>query len=400
MNYLPLTTFKKILVVDDSPVSMAVNCALLKKISGASFEITQASSVFEALQLIEKQKFDFYLVDYLMENNRTGLEVLQKIRQKDAQVPVIILTGINEQGKDIELLQQGASDYLEKKSLSVYQLEKSLRFSWERKLFTEERFKYEIEKQNLLESIKGLEQVLGVVGHELRTPLAGVRAMAEYLREEQPEAPKEISSGLESIISETSRLAEVINNLLEVARLNSGHIQWNWGEVDFAEACKDALRSIYPLVNNSLVKLNIDLRADLPTFTGDQGAIVRLIHNLVMNSVKNTKEGAIKVGIQSDRQFVKISITDTGKGILPKSLKLLGEEFRLSAANSGASHIQGSGLGMSIVKGIAGAHGGTIKIFSELNRGTIVEVRLKSGLYAPLEGACQIEGSEHLYPFS
>lgn len=380
--------FKKVLIVDDSPVAMAINRSFLKKIGGESLQLISASSAREALEIIHEQKFDLYLIDYLMEENRTGLEVLKQIRLQDAKVPVIILTGNLERGKDIELLKQGASDYLSKDGITVAQLERSLRFAWERNHFLEERSKYEQERLNLMESIKGLEKVLGVVGHELRTPLAGMRAMAEFLREGEVTDPKEFNGGLDSIIIETVRLSDIVNNLLEVTRLNSEYVRWNWGEVDLVAACHDALRSVYPLVNQNLVELVVEVDPSCAIISGDQSAITRLIHNLVINSVKNTSKGNITVAVNPSYQSVEISVRDTGRGIPPECLSQLGKEFQLSSAHSGSSYIEGSGLGISIVKGIAGAHGGSISIESEVDKGTVVKVLIKTGLSAPVSSNC------------
>jgi signal transduction histidine kinase len=396
MNGELRTPFRKILVVDDSQVAMALNCSLLKKIGGPSLEITSAFSYQEAIKLIAKQKFELYLVDYLLEDNFTGLDVLKEIRQIDSQVPVIILTGISERGKDIELLHNGASDYLEKNEVSVFQLERSLRFSWERKQFAEQIFKYESEKKSLIESIRSLEQVLSVVGHELRTPLAGVKLMAEYLREVEIEERGESSSGLESIISETGRLSSVVNNLVDLARLTSGNIEWSWGAVELSLALNDAITSASSLLKESEVELTSSIPPSLPSIVGDQAAIARLILNLLTNSINNTRAGKIHIEIAEEDGQIVIKVSDTGAGISPDTLKLLGEEFRLSASFTEGQYIPGSGFGISIVKGIAGAHGGTLKIISELNRGTLVTVYLKPDLATPAEGPCQVLTSSKL----
>lgn len=380
--------FKKVLIVDDSPVAMMLNRSFLKKIGGQTLQLISCTTVREALEIIEEQSFDLYLIDYLMEDNRTGLEVLQKIRLSNAKVPVIILTGNQERGKDIELLKQGASDFLSKDGLTVAQLERSLRFAWERTHFLEERSKYEQEKQSLMESIRGLEKVLGVVGHELRTPLAGMRAMAEFLREGEITDPKELDGGLDSIIIETVRLSALVNNLLEVTRLNSGNVRWNWGEVDFVAACQDALRSIYPLVDQNLVELIVEVDPSCSVVNGDQSAITRLIHNLVINSVKNTAVGQITVSVTPVDSAIAICVRDTGRGIAPECLSQLGKEFQLSSANTGGSYIEGSGLGISIVKSIASAHGGSITIDSQVDKGTLVQVLIKTGLMTPVQTNC------------
>jgi signal transduction histidine kinase len=239
------------------------------------------------------------------------------------------------------------------------------------------------ERNHLKESVAAMEQVLGVVAHELRTPLAGLRSMSEFLLMPEAKELAEWDTFLMAMNTEITRMAEMVNSLLEAARLNSGVANWNWGTVRFANVCGDALDVVRPLVNQSKLTLHYSCEPEDLEGNGDPDAIRRLIINLVNNAAKHTPAGSISVSCRRiDIQTLELRVTDTGKGIPPELAPRLGEAFALNSGSVGPNHIQGTGLGLAICKGIAAAHGGQMTIESAPGKGTTVVVRLRSDLPA------------------
>jgi signal transduction histidine kinase len=248
----------------------------------------------------------------------------------------------------------------------------------------------ERERTGLREAVTAMEGVLGVVGHELRTPLAGVRAMSEFLLEEAAPQSDEWRPMLSGVHEEIVRMAETLNDLLEAARLNSGLAQWNWDRFPLAAVCDDALGSVRPLIDPGRVKLTFAVDPPLAEMLGDADAIRRLVLNLVSNSRKHTTDGEIAVtaDFATDEGndaglWVRISVRDTGSGIPPQILDRLGEAFALNAGMVGDKHVGGAGLGLAICKGIAMAHGGGLEVVSTLGKGTTITARLRADLPAP-----------------
>jgi signal transduction histidine kinase len=121
---------------------------------------------------------------------------------------------------------------------------------------------------------------------------------------------------------------------------------------------------------------------------GDPNAISRLILNLLSNAAKHTADGEIEVRIKLDRQpsaqrWIDISVCDTGEGIPAKIFPQLGQAFALNRGIVGTGHITGSGVGLSVCKGIVEAHGGTMSVESNLGTGTTVIVRLRADMTQP-----------------
>jgi len=256
------------------------------------------------------------------------------------------------------------------------------------------RLEIERERNSLRDSVDALEQVIGVVGHELRTPLAGLRAISEILLEPNAVGSEATTQFLGNINSEVIRLSDMVNNMLEVTRINSGMARWQWTEVDVLSACSSAVETIRPLVDAERVSLACEVDPPSLLMRGDADAIRRLVLNLVGNSQKHTSHGRIDVQVRpvSDEHgaWIRIDIIDTGGGIPQELACKLGEPFALNSGVTGGNHVKGSGLGLAICRGIVAAHGGSIKVKSNPEQGTTVTVMLR----ADLSDAASLKGVE------
>ena len=249
----------------------------------------------------------------------------------------------------------------------------------------------EAEKAALKKAVASMEQVLGVVAHELRTPLAGVRAMSEFLLDGTARETGEFDHFLRGMNQEVVRMAETVNNLLEAARINSGRANWNWSTFDVAEVCREAVERVRPLVDGGAVTLSCEASAGLPEMSGDAEAVARLVLNLLGNAAKHTKAGRIAVSARGfeerGRRWVEVAVEDTGEGIAPEILGRLGEAFALNAGIVGEKYVKGTGLGLAICAGIAAAHGGRMRFESRVGDGTRATVRLRADLPGAVAGA-------------
>jgi PAS domain S-box-containing protein len=252
----------------------------------------------------------------------------------------------------------------------------------------------ERERAALRQAVGAMDHVLGVVGHELRTPLAGLRAMSEFLLTDGARQSSEFETFLRGINEEVVRMANTVNNILEAARLNSGRAKWNWSDVDVTEVCATAMDSVGPVIDAAAVRLTLRVEPPGVRMRGDADAIRRLVMNLLSNAQKHTARGSIDIIVRELRDAaapapahrrLHIEVRDTGAGI-PQEIRVrLGEAFALNSGVVGASYVSGSGLGLAICKGIVAAHGGEITFTSVEGRGTTVRVTLAADLSAPAE---------------
>jgi PAS domain S-box-containing protein len=247
----------------------------------------------------------------------------------------------------------------------------------------------ERERASLTRAVESMDHVLGVVGHELRTPLAGLRAMSEFLLTDGADQAQEYNQFLRGIHDEVVRMSGTVHNLLEAARLNSGKARWNWSDFGLAEVCRDAVEAVRPVVDADQVALTLTVEpADL-SMRGDADAVRRLVLNLLSNAHKHTAKGQIDVSVTAATDAtgaaaVRVEVRDTGSGIRLEVRDRLGEAFALNSGVVGEMFVTGTGLGVAICKGIVAAHGGGIEIQSAPGRGTAVTAILLADLPGPV----------------
>jgi signal transduction histidine kinase len=246
----------------------------------------------------------------------------------------------------------------------------------------------ELERASLENAVQSMNQVLGVLGHELRTPLAALRASSELLQTElKPCLDADAAMMVNMIHDETVRMAQMVDDILEAARLNSGRAKWQWSSINVQKNCHDAVSTVMPLVDSARVTLECLVDPPHLVMQGDADAFRRLLINLLTNAIKHTDQGSIAVTIREavahGRRQVAITCQDTGEGIDPKVCGKLGEPFALNAGLIGGQNVTGSGLGLAICKGIVAAHGGTITVRSKRHRGTTFSVTLEADLDQP-----------------
>ncbi|TVQ54769.1 MAG: PAS domain S-box protein [Phycisphaerales bacterium] len=250
----------------------------------------------------------------------------------------------------------------------------------------------EREREHMREAIAAMEQVLGVIGHELRTPLTGLRAMSEFLLSDV--TSPEHGNFLRSINEEVVRMSGMVDSLLEAARINSGRAQWNWTVCSVRELVEGAASLIQSLIDPDRVSLisHVELKSD--EFAGDCDAVHRLLVNLLSNSAKHTTEGRIELSAREKQEdgerWIEFVVRDDGGGIPPETVKKLGEAFALNSGVIGTSHVRGSGLGLSICRGIVHAHGGRISVDSTVGVGTTFTVQIRADLPGPVKASADI----------
>lgn len=210
--------------------------------------------------------------------------------------------------------------------------------------------------------------------HELRTPLAALRAEIEVaLRRER--APADYQRTLDSNRHELERLSSLVENLLALAALDASTPQQQKLPVDLALVCRDVAEQLSPLAAAENVRLQLEL-AENVTVPGDVFSLERAVRNLVENAIRHTPAGeriVICAGVESGE--ARIEVIDAGVGIAPEHLPRLFERFyRVDTART-RTH-GGAGLGLSIVKAIVEAHGGTVSVKSKLGAGSTFTLRL------------------------
>ena len=211
---------------------------------------------------------------------------------------------------------------------------------------------------------------LASMSHELRTPLNAILGFNEMILDQvYGEVSEDVKAPLENIQSSGKHLLRLINNVLDLAKIEAGRMELSLSDY----AVQDTVASVHATLQTLAAGKGLEFIAsvpnDLPLAYGDSGRIAQCLMNLAGNSLKFTKEGKVEVSVAEKDGLLTWRVTDTGIGIPPDKIDSLFTEFKQTDATI-ASEYGGTGLGLSITKKFIEMHGGRIWIESELGKGS------------------------------
>jgi signal transduction histidine kinase len=209
------------------------------------------------------------------------------------------------------------------------------------------------------------------VSHELRTPLASIRVFGELLRLGRVESPDKIREYGEYIETESRRLTQLINNILDFSRIEAGHRRYHFEPTDLREVLADALKTFQVRLQKEGFEVAVDEPQEaLPPVAADAGALGQAVCNLLDNAIKYSNGGrCIGVRLRREKGEAVLSVRDEGIGISREEQARIFERFH--RVGTGLVHdVKGSGLGLSIVQHVVVAHGGHVRVESEVGEGS------------------------------
>jgi signal transduction histidine kinase/CheY-like chemotaxis protein len=227
------------------------------------------------------------------------------------------------------------------------------------------------------------DQFLAIVSHELRTPLNAMLGWSDILRRGALN-PDRYDRAFRAIHDSARRQAQLIDELLDVSRMMSGKLRLELSpSVDVRDLAWTAVEMVQPAAEAKHVHLTIEARGAIGAICADSARVQQIVLNLLTNAIKFSSDGgAVRVGLNRARSNVEILVTDEGQGIAPDFLPFVFDSFRQGDGSTTRRH-GGLGLGLSIVKHLVDAHGGSIKVESPgEGRGSTFIVRL------PFVAAC------------
>jgi PAS domain S-box-containing protein len=230
-------------------------------------------------------------------------------------------------------------------------------------------------KQDAEEADHLKSALLANMSHEIRTPLTAIIGFAEVLKEELGSSTHH--QRFATLIHDSSRrLMQTLDSVLQLSKLEAGIVTLNSEPINLAAEVLDTVELLRPHAEARGVDLQMTADPSLPNGEWDDGAMHRIVQNLVGNAIKFTEDGgAVRVEVQHDGDHARIVVSDTGIGIDDAFLSDIFEPFRQESAGMGRSH-EGSGLGLAIVRRLVEVMDGTISVDSEKGVGTTFTVRL------------------------
>jgi two-component system sensor histidine kinase GlrK len=225
------------------------------------------------------------------------------------------------------------------------------------------------EQLNKIDKMKS--DFFSIMSHELRTPLTSIREGTNLLLEGVGGELIEKQRKLLGIISEESnRLIDLVNSLLDLAKMEAGMMPFHFAPVDISPVISIATQLMEPLLVTKKIHLDLDLPGTRTAVTLDNERIMQVIKNLLANAIRFSAEGGtIRISLKQRPGFLEVAVRDRGPGIPPDHLKHIFEKFRQVELPGGLSP-KGTGLGLAIVKQIITAHGGKVWAESEIGKGS------------------------------
>ncbi len=389
----------EILVVEDNADMRDFICRVLEP----EAQTRAVENGQEALAAMQERAPDLVVTDMMMPV-MTGDELIAALRREERwrDVPVILLTARADEELKLNLLAEGAQDYV-MKPFSIEELRARVRNQLQTKLTRDMlRRALDSRSQDLAGMVQELaaartaaeaanaakDDFLAVLSHELRTPLTPALAAASALMSAPPTDAAELRELLAIIRRNIELEVRLVDDLLDVTRIIRGKMRLRSAPVDLHSVLRDALAMAGPALEKKNIATEIDLAPVTPLVRGDAARLTQVFSNLLTNAAKFTSAGGT-VTLRSVPQgdTVRVEVTDTGIGIAPEILPQIFDPFRQGEVGT-TRRFGGLGLGLSVARGLVEAHDGTIAARSEGHgRGATFVVELPAlaeGTVAPV----------------
>ena len=356
-----------VLLVEDNPGDAdLIRLRLVEGHSQAKINCVQRLS--EALAALAVEEPTLILLDLNLPDSR-GADTFRKVMEHSPNVPIVVLSGQDDEALAINAVHHGVQDYLVKGGFSGQQLERSIRYAVERQALLsalESTRKEQIEFKNRL---------LSHVSHELRTPLTCIHQYISLIADGlSGPVTVEQKDHLKTALQGVSQLQAMIRDLLEASRAESGKMRVEPRCIEFGGLLEQAIDMMKPTAQAKSICLGGGIDATVPLVLADADRVLEVLINLIDNAIKFTPTGGSVLvracAAETDQEAIYVSVSDTGCGISPESRPLIFERLYQQPGAVDSSVRMGLGLGLFISKEIVRLHNGKIWVNSEPGQGT------------------------------
>lgn len=366
-----------VLLIEDDPGDADLIREVLADDPQHPFVLEHVERLEAGLTRLSRGQVDVVLTDLSLPDSQ-GFDTFSKVREHAPQLPIVVLTGFDDEALAVEAVRSGAQDYLIKGQADGKLLSRVLRYAVERK-----GLENTIQRK-ARELLQLKDDFVSTVSHELRTPLSVIREVTALLLNESLGAITDEQRRYLTMSEEyLERFGGLLDNLLDLSKMEAKQLILTRRPVDLAQLIAK-LCEPYQTMKTQRVICRLDA---VPPVLADPDRIVQVLTNLLSNAIKFTpSDGTITIGLAEQDGRVACSVTDTGSGIPPEDLGRLFQKFQQLTDPSG-ERPRGTGLGLAICKQLVELHGGAISVQSAPGRGTTFTFTLP--IYQPDSPALQ-----------
>jgi signal transduction histidine kinase len=374
------TATTSVLLIEDNPGG--ADLVRLRLVEGHSpVRVNCVNRLSDGLASLTIETPSVVLLDLNLPDSK-GVETFRRVLEHSPNVPVVVLSGQDDEALAMKAVHLGVQDYLVKSNLSSKHLERAIRYAVERQALLRA---LEIAQKRQLEF---KNQFLSHVSHELRTPLTCIHQFVTLLLDglAGPILPDQ-GDHLKTVLKSVNQLHAMIRDMLEAARAESGKMRIEQRCVSISELAQQTIAMMRPTAKEKRIGLEIGLDQRLPLVFADPDRVLEVMMNLVDNAIKFTPpDGAVMLQacvVDADLSSVYISVSDTGRGIGPEAKALIFERL-YQDPDSVDNNRSGLGLGLFICREIVRLHEGRIWVSSEPGHGSTFSFTLPTYSLAKL----------------
>ena len=360
-----MSTQSRILIIDDEEVILDSCTRILK---GGAYKIATATNGLIGLDLVKEFQPDLVYVDLKMPGI-SGIEVIEKIRDADPTIVVIVITGFATVSSAVEAMKNGAYDFLPK-PFTPDEFRLITQRGLDKRRLILETIQLRREKEMLR------EQFAAIVSHELKAPLGAVQqnlfVLVSELSNQLTEDQKNRFGRMQTNITD---LINLILTWLRVLSVDAMKIRENFKPTSISTIISKATESVLPQATRKDVEIISSVKEPLPLVNGDEGTLVETIVNILVNAVKYSRIGSqIIIKGEEIEYNIIISVADTGIGISKEDLPFIFDDFY--TGKDGQKIEKSTGFGLAIARRIIEAHNGSVSVESEFGKGSTFEIRI------------------------
>jgi signal transduction histidine kinase len=353
------------LLVEDDPGDARLIREMLRDAgtAGAAVELSVADRLSTGLDRLGESLAELVLLNLSLPDS-SGLETFEAVHAAAPGIPVVVLSGLDDEDVAARAVQHGAQDYLVKGQVDGDTLLRSMRYAIERQRL--EVARADLERQR--------DEFFSSVSHDLRTPVAAIKAAIGVVLANEPEnMPTALHRLLGNIDLAADELTRLIEDLVEMARLQAGRIELWRSRVDLRDVVSRAVRSVEPLLAERGQVLSLQIPDQAVVCEVDAERLGRALRNLLANPQKYGRDGGrIWLSLEDRPTGVYISVRDDGPGIPAEDQEHIFDRFYRPSGSAGS----GTGLGLAIARGLVELHGGRLSVESSAGVGSTFFITL------------------------
>lgn len=375
MSVVPI----RILLVEDDEDDYLITRDLLFEIAAVQYDIRWEKTFRDGLDALSENAHDVALIDYRL-GGESGIDLIREAARRGCPAPTILLTGAGDRDIDMAAMQAGAADFLDKTMLTGPLLDRSVRYAMaqavDRRSLIEKSVSLATAKEQAELANRAKSEFLANMSHELRTPLNAIIGFSEIMKDELsgPMNNPYYKEYVRDIYASANHLLEVINDILDVSKVEAGKIELQETVVELDNAIQSAMRLVIERAGEADVKIEFSPPPGLPRLYADARRVKQMLLNLLSNAVKFTPAGGrVTIEAKTASDGITISVADTGIGIAADKMALVFTPFA-QVDGSLKRKYEGTGLGLSLTKGLIELHGGSITLESAPGQGTTVSL--------------------------